>query len=66
METLLTNNDNNSAELRYVVMVNGQEVSARYSTKIAAEGTIEHLSPELQALAEVVTVTTDGNQLLLG
>lgn len=64
MNNVLTNEDN--TELRYVVMVNGQEVSARYTTPQAAEGMLEHLSEAHRSIAEIVPVTGDGNQLLLG
>lgn len=64
MENILTNADEN--QLRYVVMVSGQEVSPRYSTPHAAEAMIQHLSEAHQSIAEVVPVTDTGNQLLLG
>jgi len=64
MENILTNADEN--QLRYVVMVSGQEVSPRYATPQAAESMIQHLSEAHQSIAEVVPVTDTGNQLLLG
>jgi len=64
MEAILTNENN--TELKYVVLVNGVEVSARYTTPQAAEATLEHLSEAHRSIAEIVSVTDDGNQLLLG
>ena len=64
MDALLTNEDNTT--LRYVVMVNGVEVSARYTTPQAAESMLEHLSEAHRSIAEIVPVTESGNQLLLG
>lgn len=50
----------------YVVKVNGNEVSPRYSSPMLAEAQIEHLSEAHRAVAEVVPITASGDQLLLG
>ena len=50
----------------YVVRVNGQNMSMPVATQMLAEMEKQKLSPELQVLAEVVLVTADGKQLLLG
>lgn len=49
----------------YVVRVNGQVVSVP-TTKTIAEMEKMKLAPELQMVAEIVAVTADGKQLLLG
>ena len=53
-------------EVKYVVKVNGKEVSPRYTTPQAADTALQMLSEEHRAIAEVVPVTDSGNQLLLG
>lgn len=63
MSDMLTDSDN---QIMYVVKVNGQEVSPRYTSPQSAEAMIQHLSEAHRAIAEVVPVTVDGNQLLLG
>lgn len=50
----------------YVVRLNGQEISPRVETRAIAEMSLNQLPPETRALAEVVPVTADGRQLLLG
>ncbi len=50
----------------YVVKVNGVIVSPRYSEKLMAEMTIQNLTEAQKMIAEVVSVTTDGKQVLLG
>lgn len=50
----------------YVVRLNGREISSRVETRAIAEMTLNQLPPETQALAEVVPITADGRQLLLG
>ena len=52
--------------VRYVVMVNGKEVSPRYTTPEAADAAIQHLNEAHQSIAEVVAITENGNRLLLG
>jgi len=63
MKNILIDNEN---EVKYVVIVGGVEVSPRYTTQQAADAAIEHLSEAQQNIAEVVTVTSNGDQLLLG
>lgn len=50
----------------YVVRVNGKNVSHQFENKMLAEMEKQKLPPETQQIAEVVPVTPDGNQLLLG
>lgn len=50
----------------YVVRVNGQDMSMKCESQMLAEMEKSKLDPELQKLAEVVPITADGNQLLLG
>ena len=50
----------------YAVKVNGQLVGPPRASLVMAEQDISHLSDEHQMIAEVVRVTTDGLELLLG
>ncbi len=50
----------------YVVKVNGIEKSVRFSDRIMAEMAIKDLPEDQRMLAEVMPVTQDGKQLLLG
>ncbi len=50
----------------YVVKVNGQEVTAKFNDQPAATMAINNLPENQKMLAEVVAVTTDGKQILLG
>ena len=50
----------------YVVRVNGKEVTQKVATQLLAEMEKQKLSPEMQAIAEVVPVTASGADLLLG
>ena len=50
----------------YVVRVGGKEVSTRYSNRVLAEQELINLAPEQKQLAEIVPVTADGKQVLLG
>jgi len=50
----------------YVVKVNGNIVSPRYSEMLPAQMAIQQLSEAHQSIAEVVPVTVDGKQVLLG
>ena len=50
----------------YVVRVNGKDMSVRFESAMLAEAEKNRLAPELRDLAEVVPVTADGKQLLLG
>ena len=52
--------------LYYVVRVNGQDMSPKYSNQMLAEAELQKLAPEMRSIAEVVPVTADGKQLLLG
>lgn len=57
---------NDQTVVYYVVRVNGQNVSERFENRVIAEMEKQKLDPEQQKLAEVVPVTADGAQLLLG
>jgi hypothetical protein len=57
---------NDQTVVYYVVRLNGEIVSQRYQNSVLAEMEKSKLPPEQQALAEVVPITADGNQLLLG
>lgn len=50
----------------YVVCVNGQEMSQRVESKMLAEMEKQKLDESLRSIAEVVPVTADGKQILLG
>ena len=50
----------------YVVAVNGVQVSQMFEEKMLAEMEKRKLSPEKQELAEIIVVTKQGQQLLLG
>lgn len=50
----------------YAVMVNGAIVSPRYASPGLAEDMIKLLGEAQQSIAEVVPVTSDGKQILLG
>lgn len=56
--------DNNSTY--YVVRVNGKDVSMRYSNKMMAEQEMVNLTEDQRENAEIVTVTAEGKQVLLG
>jgi hypothetical protein len=50
----------------FVVQVNGVPVSTRFSERMMAEMAKSNLPEEQKMIAEVVPVTTDGKQVLLG
>lgn len=50
----------------YVVMVNGIQVSQQFEERMLAEMEKGKLPPEKQELAEIITVTKQGQRLLLG
>jgi len=53
-------------ETKYVVKVHGKEVSPRVASASLAEHYIANLDLSHQAIAEVVSVTSDGKEVLLG
>lgn len=53
-------------EVKYVVRVNGVNVSIPFTSRMLAEQHIGNLPVDQQALAEVVPITTNGQQVLLG
>jgi hypothetical protein len=53
-------------EIKYVVKVNGEEVSPRVDTIGLAENYVKQLNPNHQSIAEVVQVTLTGKQVLFG
>ncbi len=50
----------------YVVKVNGVEISTRFNERLVAEMAKNNLPNEQKMIAEVVPITTDGKQVLLG
>jgi len=50
----------------YVIKVNGVAVSTTFAEKLVAEMAKNNLPEEQRLLAEVVPVTSDGKQVLLG
>jgi hypothetical protein len=64
MEQVLTNDDPNVVQ--YVIKVNGVPVSAPFGDKMLAEMAKNNLPEEQRMIAEVVPITTDGKQILLG
>lgn len=50
----------------YVVRVNGVEVSKRFNARMMAEMAMHDLPAEQNVSAEVVPITTNGDELLLG
>lgn len=57
---------NDQTVVYFVVRVNGQDMSQRFENAMLAEMEKQKLDPELRKLAEVVPVTADGAQMLLG
>lgn len=53
-------------QLRFVIMVAGKTVSIPFITEQAAVQHIANLPQDQQTIAEVVPVTSDNKQLLLG
>ena len=61
-QNILTDNTN----VYYAVKVNGMIVTQKFTSAQMAEQAKEQLSAEAKMLAEVVTVTSAGQELLLG
>lgn len=57
---------NDNTVIYYVVRVNGQNMTVPFNSMQMAEMERTKLAPDLQALAEVVPVTAEGKELLLG
>lgn len=57
---------NETEQVRYVIMVNGQTVSIPFTSKMLAEQHIGNLPQDQQSIARVVTITENGQQILLG
>ncbi len=53
-------------EVKYVVRVHGSVVSIQFGSQAVAEQHIANLPVDQQVIAEVVAVTSNGQQLLLG
>lgn len=51
-------------EVYYVIKVNGVEISTKFTDKLVAEMARNNLPEEQRLLAEVISVTTDGKQVL--
>ena len=62
MNTMIENQE----KLRYVIMVNGNRISVPFLTEQAAVQHLSHLPQDQQILAEIVPITQDDKQLLLG
>ena len=56
----------NTEKLRYVIMVNGNRISVPFLTEQAAVQHLANLPQDQQLIAEVVPITQDDKQLLLG
>ena len=56
----------NQDKLRYVIMINGNRISVPFLTEQAAVQHLAHLPQDQQTIAEVVPITPDDKQLLLG
>ena len=54
------------AVVYYAVKLNGVIVTQKFNSAYTAEQAKEQLAPEARMLAEVVTVTAGGQELLLG
>lgn len=57
---------NDETVVYYVVRANGQTLTQKFESHMLAEAEKQRLSPELQQVAEVVPVTAEGHDLLLG
>ena len=57
---------NEVERVKYVIKVNGAIVSIPFATPQLAEQAITQLSEAQQSLAEVVAVSADGKEILLG
>ncbi len=65
----MNKNDNmieNTEQVYYAVSINGNICSPKYVTPEGAQDQIQLLSESDQAIAEVVSVTADGKQILFG
>lgn len=50
----------------YAVKVNGKIVASNFLTHRAAESVVENFSEDRRMLAEIVPMTADGKEILLG
>lgn len=57
---------NEVEQQKYVIKVNGQVVSIPFASPQLAEAAIANLSEAHQSIAEVVAVTSGGQEVLLG
>lgn len=57
---------NDNTVMYYVVRVNGQNMTVPFSSRQLAEAELTKLAADLRPLAEIVTVTSEGKELLLG
>lgn len=57
---------NDNTVIYYVVRINGKDVTVPFSSPQLAEMEKSKLAPDLQMIAEVVPVTAEGKELLLG
>lgn len=63
MESLLTDNQH---ETKFVVKVNGKVRTTPLASRSLAESAIQNLPLEEQAVAKIVPITEDGQEILLG
>jgi len=57
---------NDNTQVFYVVHVNGVAVTPRFTTQQAAEAAKQNLPENQRFLAEVISVTGEGLQILFG
>lgn len=60
---ILTNNNNDN--LKYQIVINGSVLAERDSRHLA-ESFVSQLTTEQQNIANIVTITNDGKQVLFG
>lgn len=57
---------NDGTVVYYAVKLSGKIVTTKFGTQLMAEQALLQLPQELQPIAEVVTITADGKEILLG
>jgi len=57
---------NDNTVIYYVVRLQGRDITPKVESRAIAEAELSRLPEETRALAEVVPVTSSGDQLLLG
>lgn len=56
----------NGSVVYYVIKANGVNISPKFQNKMVAEMEKQKLSDDMKMVAEIVPVTSDGLELLLG